>query len=123
MAVVAEIVVDGKVVIVGEARYACADGAKADDAPEVALLVADAWQRRGLGQRLLLAIIAHAQRWSLPGLMAEVLTTNDAMLKVLRRAGFQLRGHPQDGRLMLATLGLKSEGLDALVREDRAYAL
>lgn len=122
MAVVAETVVDGTVAIVAEARYACAEGARADEPPELALLVADAWQGRGLGQRLLLALLAHARRWSLPSLVGEVLSTNEPMLKVFRRAGFKLRGHPEDRRLVLATISLQPEGLDALVREDRSYA-
>ena len=123
MALMAETVVDGEVTIIAEVRYVSAENTHAPGTPELALLVADAWQRRGLGQHMLTALIDHARRLSLPALKAEVLSTNTAMLKVFRRAGFKVQAHPDDRRLVLATLSLQTPSLDSMVREDHAYDL
>jgi acetyltransferase len=124
MALIAETVVDGEIAIIAEARYVSTeDAGQAEGMPELALLVADAWQRRGLGQRMLTALIGHARRLSLAALKAEVLSTNNAMLKVLRRAGFNLQTHPEDRRLVLATISLQSSSVESIVREDHPSTL
>jgi len=85
--------------IVGEGRYFwLEEGGRA----EFAIAVADAWQRHGIGARLLGALSAAASRANVAILQGEVLRTNDPMLKFLERGGFQLKTCPGDPRLLLA---------------------
>ena len=65
---------------------------------EVAFIVRDQWQNRGLGTFLLkyLSTIAHGQ--GIAGFTAEVLVDNMPMLAVLRKSGFRLRSR-LDGRV------------------------
>ena len=55
---------------------------------EIAMLVEDAWQRRGIGSRLLRGLIAYAARAGFPALVAHTELDNLAMLRTLRRLGF-----------------------------------
>ncbi|MGZ4784663.1 MAG: N-acetyltransferase family protein [Acidimicrobiales bacterium] len=54
---------------------------------EVALVVADAWQRRGIGRRLLGAIACDARRRGTTELHAHVMTTNERALNLARSMG------------------------------------
>jgi RimJ/RimL family protein N-acetyltransferase len=65
---------------------------------EVAFIVRDNWQNRGMGTFLLksLAVIARAQ--GIAGFTAEVLADNMPMLAVLRKSGFRLTSR-LDGRV------------------------
>ncbi len=86
-------------VIVAEGRFvALEDGTRG----EFAIAVADDWQRRGIGARLLGALMLAARRAGVTLLEGEVLRTNAAMLAFLRRLGFRLRICPGDARLTLA---------------------
>ena len=87
--------------VVGEARYVRADGGA-----EFALAVADGWRRRGVGKRLLEALIASARREGLKRLDGEVLAWNQAMLGFVEQAGFTVREHPEDARLLRIELTL-----------------
>jgi acetyltransferase len=87
--------------VVGEARYV-RDG----DGAEFALAVADGWRRRGVGKRLLQALIASARRDGLKRLDGEVLAWNQAMLGFVEQAGFRVRSHPEDARLLRIELAL-----------------
>ncbi|MFA9431851.1 GNAT family N-acetyltransferase [Egicoccus sp. AB-alg2] len=72
---------------VGIGRYAV-------DAPgtaELAFEVVDAWQGRGIGRRLVAALVAQARAAGLQTLHASVLADNEASLRVLRRVLPQLR--------------------------------
>lgn len=55
------------------------------DAAEVAVTVADCWQGRGVGTKLLEALTSVARSNGVRRLTAEVLAENQAMLSVLRR--------------------------------------
>ena len=77
-AMVAE--VDGE--IVGVARY---DGRPGEDDAEVAVIVEDAWQNRGLGTRLLRHLARVGARRGLTGFRAVVLGENRRALPFLRR--------------------------------------
>src|SRR4051794_18007019 len=55
---------------------------------EVAFAVADAFQRRGVGTRLLERLAQHAERAGIDEFVAQVLPQNDGMLKVFADAGF-----------------------------------
>ena len=54
---------------------------------EVAVAVADAWQRHGIGRRLLLAALTWAERHGIERLRASMLLTNIAILGLLRSMG------------------------------------
>jgi len=85
--------------IVGEGRYfALEAGGRA----EFAIAVADAWQRHGIGARLLGALTLAAKHAGVTFLQGEILRTNDPMLKFLERGGFRLKTCPGDARLLLA---------------------
>ena len=56
---------------------------------EFALVVADGWQGRGLGTRLLRALIDDAGRRGLAAMQCEVLATNARMLDFVRAQGFR----------------------------------
>ena len=75
----------GAIVALGE--YACGDSGRA----EIALVVADEWQRRGLGERLLAALLEHARRAGLSRLEGVTRAGNDAMRRLAAKLGFGLR--------------------------------
>jgi acetyltransferase len=73
--------------IVALAEYACGDPGRA----EIALVVADAWQGRGLGGRLLAVLLEHARQAGLSRLEGVTRTGNDAMRGLATKLGFGLR--------------------------------
>ena len=73
---------------------------------EVALVVADGWQRRGVGSGLLARLRADAQRRGLRELVLETLAANRGMRALARRAGFQLHLHPDDAALLVGRRAL-----------------
>jgi GNAT superfamily N-acetyltransferase len=80
---------------IGLARYVV-------DAPgraEVAYEVVDSWQGRGVGSRLVGALVAAARRQGLEELHATVLPENGASLAILRRHLPTLRARPVAGML------------------------
>jgi GNAT superfamily N-acetyltransferase len=58
---------------------------------EIALVVADAWQGRGLGGRLLAVLLEHARQAGLSRLEGVTRTGNDAMRGLATKLGFGLR--------------------------------
>jgi GNAT superfamily N-acetyltransferase len=81
----------GELVGLGSAvRVATADGPAID----VGLLVEDAWQRRGVGIRLLLTLSARARARGVRRLRCDVLSERAALLGVLRRHFGPLTLHP-----------------------------
>jgi GNAT superfamily N-acetyltransferase len=73
------------------------------DLGEVALLVQDAWQRRGIGTVLLRRLTAWAARMNFSALVAHTGADNVAMLRTLRRFGVA-DGGDRDGALLTLTL-------------------
>jgi RimJ/RimL family protein N-acetyltransferase len=65
---------------------------------EVAFIVRDSWQNRGIGTSLLKYLATIARGQGIAGFTAEVLADNRAMLSVLRKSGFRLRSR-LDGRV------------------------
>lgn len=82
----------GDIVAVG--RLARENGS--EDA-EFALLVSDAWHEQGLGTELLRRLILLARNEGIRRVFADILTENDAMLKVCRQLGFGLHYSIGDG--------------------------
>jgi len=90
-------VIDGVEQFFGVGRYVV-DGAT--PGAEVALVIADAWQGRGLGRRLLATLIAHAQSAGVQQMVGVVLATNVTMLRLARSMGFAVTSEPDDATVM-----------------------
>jgi GNAT superfamily N-acetyltransferase len=82
-----------------------AEGAMA----ELALLVEDAWQRRGVGSALLRRLVTHAGQAGYDALVAHTHADNVGMLRTLRRLG---RPGPvdRDGNLLSVTVPVSLPG-------------
>jgi RimJ/RimL family protein N-acetyltransferase len=75
----------GAIIALGE--YACTDGPRA----EVAIVVADQWQGRGVGRRVLERLLRHAARSGVTRLEGVTRAGNVAMQALARELGFRLR--------------------------------
>ena len=73
---------------------------------EFAMLVADPYQRQGIGTELLTRLIQVARCEGIRRLTGEVLSENEGMRRLCRRLGFQLLPSPEDPGLISATLDL-----------------
>ena len=85
--------------IVAEARYCVATD---DESAEFAVLVHEAWQRRGIGTWTICTLERAARDAGLNWLTGTVLRDNKAMLRLLRRLGFVLTPDRTDERLIQA---------------------
>ncbi|MGX6605819.1 GNAT family N-acetyltransferase [Micromonosporaceae bacterium Da 78-11] len=74
------------------------------DLAEIALLVEDSWQQRGIGTALLRRLLAHAERGRFAAVVAHTAADNVAMLRTLRRLG--TGPADRDGTLATVTLPL-----------------
>lgn len=99
VALVAQIDEAGEAVIAGGGRYIVAQPGQA----ELAFVVVDAYQGKGIGPALMRHLLAIARETGLKELTAEVLAENAAMLKVFSGFGFHIRsgGDPQVRHLTL----------------------
>ncbi|MGI8760776.1 MAG: GNAT family N-acetyltransferase [Jatrophihabitantaceae bacterium] len=86
----------GDVIAVG--RYERAAGT---DEAEVAFVVADAHQGRGIGSVLLEHLAAAARETGIKRFQAIVLAENTGMIRVFRDAGYQTTRHLEDGEVTL----------------------
>jgi acetyltransferase len=93
---------------IGVCRYAAtsADADTARDACEFAIVIADEWQRQGIGKELMRHLIAAAKRHGFKTMKGEFLSENSQMLKFVARLGFVLSPHPQDPLLKQGVLHL-----------------
>ncbi len=73
---------------------------------EFAVVVADAWQQKGLGRRLLETLVAVARSRGLEVMVGHVLAVNDPMLSLCVKLGFRISDHLQDSTVRQATLAL-----------------
>lgn len=97
MALIAVTDICGKEVEVAVARYVVSpEGTSC----EFAIVVADAWQRRGVGTHLLRALIAAARARGLRIMSGEVLSSNNKMLRFVRHLGFNLASSSEDPRMV-----------------------
>jgi acetyltransferase len=83
---------------------------------ELALLIADEWQGCGLGTRLLHRLLQDAGASGLREARLETLHGNLAMRAMARRAGFSVRTHPEDSRLLLGCRALAGQDAHPRVR-------
>ena len=97
MAFAVTTVSDGVEQFVGVGRYVV-DAASLN--ADVALVLADAWQGRGLGRRLLATLLEHAQTARVRQAVGVVLSSNVAMLRLARSMGFAVTAEPGDATVM-----------------------
>lgn len=82
--------------LIGIAR---ADRIGRGSAAELAALVADSWQGKGVGAQLLQGLVAAAGKAGFSSLKAQVLPANGRMQRLLRGRGFSCEGEPGEGTL------------------------
>lgn len=100
--------------LLGVARYhKDADGAGA----EFALVVADAWQRKGVGSLLLQLLLQHARTAGIARLHGITLASNQSMQMLARKLGFVQQADPQD-----ATVRELEQVLTPAMRPAAGYA-
>ena len=85
---------------IGVARYVIdPDGVNC----EFAIVVADAWQKRGIGTRLMNALIKHLQGSGVKQISGQVLKENSAMRKFVKHLDFAETNIPDDPSILLVT--------------------
>jgi acetyltransferase len=89
--------------IVGVARYI---GNLDHESAEFAVVVADAWHKRGVGRELMKTLIARAKRKGLRKLAGTVLRSNQGMIRFCQSLGFTVRDDPEDPDQVTAELQL-----------------
>jgi acetyltransferase len=103
LALIAVTDIDDEETEVGVARYTMnPDGQSC----EFALVVADEWQHRGIGSRLMKALIASARQQGFSRMNGEILSTNINMQRLAEELGFKLRNDPDDPGVKLASKNL-----------------
>lgn len=98
LALVAEVFVEGRETVVGEARYVrSADGISA----EFAVSIAGEWQGMGLASTMLAKLGCRAATAGVQRMVGETLASNTAMLSLAAKAGFAISPSPDIAGLML----------------------
>ncbi|MFD1559397.1 GNAT family N-acetyltransferase [Paraburkholderia silviterrae] len=90
-AVVATASVEGHLRQIGVARYAMEPAA---EEAEFAIVIADAWQRVGLGGALLTSLLDLARASGVKRMFGTTLSENHAMVTLARRLGFKIAFEP-----------------------------
>lgn len=96
MALAATVMLEGQETLIGVARYALEPD---DHSCEFALVIADAWQGRGIGRRMLEKLVAVAAARGVRRIYGDTLATNRAMLGLAKALGFALQRHPDEAHL------------------------
>ena len=103
MALIAVTSVQDREIELGVARYAInPDG----DTCEFALVVADSFQGKGLGQKLMGVLMEAARAKGLSAIEGEVLSNNHNMLKLMMRLGFAIKTSEDDQSVMKVSRAL-----------------
>jgi len=100
-ALIATVRIDGVERQIGVARYVAQPG---ESEAEIAIVISDAWQGKGLGIPLLASLIELARQAGMTRLFGSTLSENDAMIALARRVGFRL--FRQRGAAFLTELSL-----------------
>lgn len=95
----------GETTMIGEAVQVIAPESRRC---EIALSVADAWQRKGLGTILLSHMKCRARMIGVRHVIGEILRTNEAMRGLAHKAGFAIRSSLTDARLVEVVKDLSS---------------
>ncbi len=98
MALIAVTEVENKNIELGVTRYAInPDG----ESCEFALVIADNMRGKGLGHKLMIALMDAAQAKGLKIMEGEVLNNNANMLKLMNRLGFTIEANPDDDSIKI----------------------
>ena len=92
-------------ILLGVSRYARIEGT---DQADCAIVVADAWQGRGLGTELMRSLAQAARRNGIRTLVGMSLGENQRIHAWARRFGFDVRTEPNSGGQVRITLDLGS---------------
>ena len=95
-------------IIIASGRYISTEGAGTESSAELAFVVAEDYQGRGIASRLLAHLAVLARYQNLARFEADVLSQNSAMLAVFRRAGFPTQQR-RDGNVIHLTLALAAD--------------
>jgi acetyltransferase len=79
------------------------------DEGEFAVLVADAYQRRGIGTELLRLLVEIGRAEKLRRITGEILRDNAGMVRASRKVGFEIDRRDTGGGTIEAYLDLKAE--------------
>jgi acetyltransferase len=90
---------------VGVARYMLLPDARSC---EFAVVIADTWQGKGLGHRMMERIIEIARSRGVEEMIGWVLTSNKPMLDMVQNLGFKVAAEPEDPLNRRVTLQLRS---------------
>ena len=104
---------------VAEARWVRREPPDATDVADFALVVADDWQRAGLGALLLGMLADSAAAQGIRRLSGDVLADNDGMCRLLKRCGWRQSRDRFDARLVVAHLDLE----ETLAGQPRAATM
>jgi acetyltransferase len=104
LALVAVTRIERREVEIAAARYVVADDGK--DC-EFAIVVADAWQRKGIGSHLMHVLIDAARHRGLCSMHGDVLASNHRMLAFTAGIGFRALFDPQDPHMMRVEIKLQ----------------
>lgn len=102
IALVATAAVEGQEEFLGVVRLARSP----DGEFEFAIVVHDAWQRRGVATRLMNTLLAAARRAGIRRIGGVTLASNIAMQALARKAGFAVSRDPEDATAFLLDIGL-----------------
>ena len=91
LALIATTSIQGRERQIGVARYV--KEPSSSDA-EFAIVLSDDWQRRGLGTRLLMSLLAAAKRHGVRRLVGTTMSENRGMLALGRKLGFRVATEP-----------------------------
>ncbi len=105
VALIATVALEASETQIGVARYV-----REGNACECAIVVADAWQGRGVGTRLMRELLATAARSGITVIQGEVLATNRPMLALARKLGMSVRASPEGATLRRVVLSDLSGG-------------
>ena len=103
VALIATVELEGRERQVGVARFVRED---CGDSAEFALVIADEWQGRGLGRRLLRLLVDEARSRGLRRLHGETLSDNAAMIGLARHLGFEIAHSPAMASITNVTVTL-----------------
>lgn len=103
MALVAVAVAGSREVAIAHAEYVVED-----NRAELAMVVADGWQRRGLGSHLLRRLMHCAELAGLQEIHGQVLATNEPMIRLALRSGFRVQ-RGDDARLVTIRRALSAQ--------------
>jgi acetyltransferase len=96
MALIATVLKDAQEVEIGVTRYITnPDGRSC----EMAIVVADEWQGKGIGQRLLERLMAQVREHGLSIMEGEVLADNNDMLRMVQKLGFIVSANTEDNAI------------------------